>query len=84
MAEKPLKQQRKYVSYLLRLWRETGAEEAQWRASLQNPHTGERTGLASIGDLLAFLEEETEPTLSSSQHQADEGGEEDSGPEVMG
>jgi hypothetical protein len=48
-----------YAAYLLRLWRETGRETAQWRASLQNPHTGERVGFASLGELFAFLEEET-------------------------
>ena len=48
-----------YAAYLLRLWRETSAEEAQWRASLQNPHTGERVGFSSLRDLFAFLEKET-------------------------
>jgi hypothetical protein len=43
-----------YLSYLLRLWRE-GGEKAEWRASLEDPHTGEQTGFASVEALFAFL-----------------------------
>jgi len=48
-----------YVSYLLRLWREKGGQTAQWRASLQDPHSGERVGFASLEDLFSFLRRET-------------------------
>jgi hypothetical protein len=39
-----------YVSCLLRLWRES-AQKAVWRASLEDPHTGERLGFASVDEL---------------------------------
>jgi hypothetical protein len=46
---------RVYVSYLLRLWRTGNEEKAAWRASLENPLTGERQGFASLEELVAFL-----------------------------
>jgi hypothetical protein len=48
-----------YLSFLLRLWRESG-EEAVWRASLEDSHTGERMGFASLEDLVAFLRQQVE------------------------
>jgi hypothetical protein len=44
-----------YFAYLLRLWRETGGETARWRASLQDPHSGEKFGFAHLDELVAFL-----------------------------
>ena len=44
------------VSYLLRLWRAERDGRIVWRASLQDPDTGERQGFATLADLLAFLE----------------------------
>lgn len=46
-----------YLAYLLRLWREDNTTD--WRATLQNPHTGERRSFADLPTLLAFLEEQT-------------------------
>jgi hypothetical protein len=61
-----------YHSYLLRLWRESGAGEAGrgaaespepgewvWRASLESPQAGERQGFANLEDLFAFLRQQT-------------------------
>jgi hypothetical protein len=48
-----------YVSYLLRLWREQGSASTGWRASLQDPHSGERVGFASLEDLFGHLRRET-------------------------
>jgi hypothetical protein len=48
-----------YVSYLLRLWQETGGETRCWRASLQDPHTGHRVGFADLEELFSFLRRET-------------------------
>ena len=54
-------QQRDYVSYLLRMWRDSSDEEllrskqAAWRATLQSPRTGERVGFNSLDDLFDFL-----------------------------
>jgi hypothetical protein len=47
-----------YLSYLLRLWWD-GVEEGGWRASLEDPHSGERIGFGNLADLAAFLENET-------------------------
>ena len=52
-----------YQSYLLRLWRENG-EDWSWRLSVQDTHTGERTGFACLEDLLRFLSDKTQ-TISS-------------------
>lgn len=48
---------REYMAYLLRLWRET--HDGSWRALLQDPHSGERVGFATMDDLIAFLEQKT-------------------------
>ena len=47
-----------YISYLVRLWLATNEGEPVWRASAENPHTGERRGFASLGDLFAFLRQQ--------------------------
>ena len=48
---------REYKAYLLRLWRES--HKAEWRALLENPNSGERVVFATLGELVAFLEEKT-------------------------
>jgi hypothetical protein len=48
-----------HLSYLLRLWRETGSASHQWRASLQDPLSGHRVGFAHLDELVAFLRERT-------------------------
>jgi len=53
-----------YLSYLLRLWR-VGTEKTTWRASLESPHTGERIGFASLGELFAFLQQQTSDEASA-------------------
>ncbi len=48
-----------YVSYLLRLWQETGGERGCWRASLQDPLSGgHRLGFANLDELVSFLREQ--------------------------
>jgi hypothetical protein len=49
---------RLYLSYLLRLWQETGEGLPVWRASLESPQSGERRGFADLASLIAFLEEQ--------------------------
>ncbi len=44
-----------YVAYLLRIWQVKSAGAYLWRASLEDPHTGERTGFADLESLLTFL-----------------------------
>ncbi|MBF6614271.1 MAG: hypothetical protein IVW55_14185 [Chloroflexi bacterium] len=47
-------EQRRYLSYLLRLWQDRSP--AVWRASLEDPQTRERLGFADIAQLFTFLE----------------------------
>jgi hypothetical protein len=49
-----------YLAYLLRLWRVGSGEGATWRGSLEDAHTGERHGFASLEDLFVFLRERTD------------------------
>ena len=53
------KGQRPYLSYLLRLWQVGSAGEGLWRASLEDPQTGECKGFGSLEDLFEFLGEQT-------------------------
>lgn len=43
-----------YYAYMLRLWR--GEANAFWRASLEDPHTGERRHFTSPQCAFAFIE----------------------------
>lgn len=47
-----------YRAYLLRLWRDD--EASPWRASLQDPRAGETFGFASVAQLIAFIEQQTQ------------------------
>jgi hypothetical protein len=53
--------QRRYISYLLRLWQTEREGALVWCASLESPATGERRGFAGMADLYAFLGQETAP-----------------------
>mgnify|MGYP003702702521 CR=1 FL=1 len=46
----------RYISYLLRLWQTESDEGLVWRASLENPQSGERLGFISLAELCAYLE----------------------------
>lgn len=47
-------------SFLLRLWRADRTNAGGVRASLEDPDTGERTGFASMEELVVFLMELSE------------------------
>jgi len=64
MAEQP-----GHLAYLLRLWRVSDDGNPIWRASLENPHSGERHGFANLELPCAFLEEKTED-LAQGEEQA--------------
>jgi len=51
-------QKRPYLAYLLRLWQVRDKGQADWRASVENAHTGEQQGFASLAELFTFLERE--------------------------
>ncbi len=53
------KEQRDYLSYLLRLWRAGDGKRPMWRASLKSTHTGEQAGFANLEDLFHFLRIQT-------------------------
>ena len=57
-ATRMSREQGRYISYLLRLWQTRSEGKLIWRASLESPHTGERYGFATLGDLFEFLEKE--------------------------
>jgi hypothetical protein len=47
-----------YLSYLLRLWSTEGETAGVWRASLEDPLTGVRKGLADPKTLFTFLRDQ--------------------------
>lgn len=47
-----------YLAYLLRLWR--SGPDSPWRASLEDPQTGERMGFSDLGAMLQYLQRKTE------------------------
>ena len=48
-------EQRHYQAYLLRMWQVMSGGQQVWRASLEDPRTGERLGFGSLDDLVAYL-----------------------------
>ncbi len=47
-------------SFLLRLWSSRDRGNLAWQSSLEDPHTGERVGFASLEHLFAYLMELSE------------------------
>ncbi len=64
-----------YHAYMLRIWRSMCQGKWQWRANLENAHTGERMAFASLAQCFTFLDEQcrcqepesTEEELNHSQ-----------------
>ena len=63
----------RYQAYLLRLWEERPHADwpAEWRFSLEDPHTGERRGFADFDTLIAFLRQNTRQDRNSTSHRED-------------
>lgn len=89
LVEKPMNQQRRYLSYLLRLWQESAdlppdgvppgrvppdGDPPLWRASLEGPSSEELMGFASLADLFAFLECQTRLRSPDAQHPDEDDG----------
>lgn len=55
--------QRGYRAYLLRLWEVDNDGRPVWRASLQDPRTGERLGFAGLAQLNEFLQPVTDDDI---------------------
>ena len=70
------REERHYLSYLLRLWQVRSEGELVWRASLESAHTGERQGFANLDDLFDFLQEQAAKVLDANggQNEAERGG----------
>jgi hypothetical protein len=45
-----------YISYLVRLWR--SGESNAWRATLQDPHTGQQFRFETVESLFVFLQDQ--------------------------
>jgi hypothetical protein len=60
-------QEPRYLAFMLRLWQARDNEEMVWRASLEDPHSGERRGFASLEMLFAFLKEQTQGNATQPQ-----------------
>lgn len=56
-----------YQSYLLRIWLVEEESKFEWRASLENAHTGERQGFTTLARLIAYLESHTEVIRSEAE-----------------
>lgn len=54
-------EKRRYIAYLLRLWQENHTGVSIWRASQEDPHTGQRQGFADLERLFSFLRVQTVP-----------------------
>ncbi len=52
-------EKRRYLAYMVRLWQVNDAGQPAWRASLEDPHTGERRGFADLDTLFTFLKDRT-------------------------
>jgi len=52
------KERPRYLAYLLRLWAESREEDEGCRVSLERIPGGERKGLASLDELVAFLRQQ--------------------------
>ncbi len=58
----------RYLSYLVRLWREASTAPSGWRASVEEASTGIRRGFADIDSLFAFLKAQTNDSNESVTH----------------
>lgn len=75
MPQKASRRRGDYQSYLLRLWR--AGESGGWRASLEDPATGQKQFFGSSARLVEFLEGQfklvSQPEQgSSSPHEGDD------------
>lgn len=59
-----MSENRHYLSYLLRLWKESSHVPPLWRASLQSPHSEEIHGFSGLEDLFDYLKDQTGEKIS--------------------
>ena len=56
-----------YYSYILSLWLAGDNHLPRWRASLEDPFTGERKGFASLEALFFYLHQQASPGCGHQQ-----------------
>jgi hypothetical protein len=66
-------ERRPYFAYLLRLWQVRTDGDVVWHASIEDPHTGERHGFASLDHLFVFLEEQARGTTRCAKRPGQDG-----------
>jgi hypothetical protein len=59
-----------YFSYLLRLWHAGDGSKPQWRASLQDPRTGDLRGFDSLETLFDFLKQKIREEFEENKREA--------------
>jgi hypothetical protein len=67
--------ERRYLSFLLRLWQLIEGGKPTWHASLENPSTGERLGFPNLEAMTTFLyeliqepDQRDKPNLEDNSH----------------
>ena len=50
---------KRYIAYMLRLWRVNSAGLSVWQASLEDPHNGNQIGFADLVSLFSYLKDQT-------------------------
>jgi len=68
------REERRYLSYLLRLWQIKSDGELIWQASLQSSQTGKRRGFTSLDGVFAFLQQQMGSAPDSDGEDAELGG----------
>ena len=66
-----MSRQRRYLSYLLRLWQTSDGGRLVWRASLESPSTQERQGFASMQELFNFLQAQADRAEQNGEEEED-------------
>jgi hypothetical protein len=66
----PMATKHPYIAYLVRLWQARHAGALVWRASLEDPHTGELQGFSDIESLFAHLRKQAEDQAKSQDSRA--------------
>ena len=60
---------RGHLSFLLRLWQADSNHAETWRASLEDPSTGERKGFADVDALVGYLRSLVAETMPAEAEQ---------------
>jgi len=60
-----------YKSYLIRLWPACHADQMVWRASLEDPHTGQRVGFSDLDQLIDYLKDQISVAVQEYQSAPD-------------